>query len=263
MQMNNIKSMLKERGITQKELAKKLNITENAVNKWFSGVSKPTMSRYEQILELLGLDISQSINKQVVSGGVINNNVGNTFGNNSGNTFTGGNNAVGRGSSVGTSHNNAELVKKAVEVPILSYVQAGEFTHQQESNFKDIQESQLLPAEWVPTGAFLLKVVGKSMTYDFANFDKQKLNPDYARFSIEEGEQVLVDTREVNPYNLEGKVVVAANSDGTTVKLLYREEKGLCLMPLNTEYQNNEYIKRPDDATIIGRVIRIIKIKEV
>ena len=191
--------------------------------------------------------------------GVINNTVGNY----SGNTFTGGNNAVGEGSFVGTSHNNAELVKKAVEVPILSYVQAGEFTHQQESNFKDIQESQLLPADWVPTGAFLLKVVGKSMTYDFANFDKQKLNPDYARFSIEEGEQVLVDTREVNPYNLEGKVVVAANSDGTTVKLLYREEKGLCLMPLNTEYQNNEYIKRPDDATIIGRVIRIIKIKEV
>ena len=53
---------------------------------------------------------------------------------------------------------------------------------------------------------------------------------------------------------------MAQNSDGATVKLLYKDENKLCLMPLNSNYQDNENIKHPSEAIILGRAIKVINL---
>jgi repressor LexA len=104
-------------------------------------------------------------------------------------------------------------------------------------------------------------VAGKSMTFDHS--DRQILSDKYLKYSMQEGESIVVDPNEVDKSNLVGKVVVARNSDGTTVKLLYKDETGVCFMPLNSYYQNNDEIKYPSEATILGRAVKIIKIDDI
>lgn len=140
-------------------------------------------------------------------------------------------------------------------VPILSYVQAGEFSDLSHLNSDELEYIPL-PASEVPHNAFLMKVKGDSMVYDYS--PTQRLKMEYSKFSINENEFVLVDTNQTNIDCLIGKVMVAHNGHGTTVKLAYEEEQGICLMPLNSRLQNNENIKRPDDARIIGKVIDVI-----
>ncbi|WP_150467586.1 LexA family protein [Francisella sp. SYW-9] len=145
-----------------------------------------------------------------------------------------------------------------VNVPVLSYVQAGEFTE----SIETVEPIDYLsvPAEFVPKNGFSLKVEGESMLYDFS--ESQLLNIKYSKYTLCEGENILIDPNEVSPQNLIGKVVVARNSEGATVKLLYKENNKLCLMPLNSKFQNNDDIKNPSDAEIIGRVVTSINIRD-
>ncbi|WP_150467317.1 LexA family protein [Francisella sp. SYW-9] len=143
----------------------------------------------------------------------------------------------------------------SIRVPVLSYVQAGEFT---ESSYEvDPIRYLNLPVNMIPKNGFLLEVKGNSMHYDYN--DKQKLDKKYAKYSLDEGETIIVDPNDINIMNLVGKVVVAKNSDGATVKLVYIEDGKLCLMPLNSDFQNNDEIKQPSEAEIIGRVVNVFR----
>ncbi|OIN85020.1 LexA family protein [Francisella sp. TX07-6608] len=144
-----------------------------------------------------------------------------------------------------------------IDVPVLSYVQAGEFTESIES--LDSIDFLKVPKELVPKNGFSLKVQGDSMLYDIS--ESQILHSKYAKYTLSEGENILIDPNELSPQNLIDKLVVARNLDGATVKLLYRENNKLCLMPLNSKYQNNENIKTPDAASIIGKVVTSINIR--
>ena len=146
-----------------------------------------------------------------------------------------------------------------IRVPILSYVQAGKFTASTEDT--DALGHMNLPADLVPKNGYLLEVTGKSMTFDHS--DRQMLSDKYMRYSLQEGESIIVDPNDVDKDNLVGKVVVACNADGATVKLLYKDEGRLCLMPLNSMYQDNEDIRHPYEATIIGRAVKVIKIDDL
>ncbi|ASG68908.1 repressor [Francisella halioticida] len=143
----------------------------------------------------------------------------------------------------------------SIRVPVLSYVQAGEFT--QSSYEIDPIRYVNLPFNMIPKNGFLLEVKGSSMNYDYN--DKQKLDKKYAKYSLEEGETIIVDPNDINIMNLVGKVIVAKNSDGATVKLVYIEDGKLYLMPLNSDFQNNNEIKQPSEAEIIGRVINVFR----
>ncbi|MDE5010936.1 LexA family transcriptional repressor, partial [Francisella tularensis subsp. holarctica] len=72
---------------------------------------------------------------------------------------------------------------------------------------------------------------------------------------------ILVDPNHVNPQDLIYKVVVAINSDGATVNLLYKDNHRLYLMPLNSKLQNKDDFKSPADAVIIGRVVTSFNIR--
>ena len=68
MPMNNIKfgklisTLRKEKNMTQKELAEKLNITDKAVSKWERGDSFPDITLIEPIAKELGITVGELIN---------------------------------------------------------------------------------------------------------------------------------------------------------------------------------------------------------
>ena len=55
--MIQIKELLKRRGMTAKELASKIGISEGALSKSLSG--NPTLERLEQIAAALGVEVSE------------------------------------------------------------------------------------------------------------------------------------------------------------------------------------------------------------
>lgn len=55
--MLRIKQILKEKGITAKELASKLGITESGLSQAISGNGNPTIKRLEEIAKALGVPL--------------------------------------------------------------------------------------------------------------------------------------------------------------------------------------------------------------
>ena len=56
-----IKKLRKEKGLTQKDLASSLNITDRAVSKWERGLCAPDISLLEPLCHILGCSISELI----------------------------------------------------------------------------------------------------------------------------------------------------------------------------------------------------------
>lgn len=56
-----ILELRKEKGLTQQELAKKLNITDKAVSKWERGLSYPDITSISSLANILGVDSSYLI----------------------------------------------------------------------------------------------------------------------------------------------------------------------------------------------------------
>ena len=54
-----ITELRKEKGMTQKQLAKALNVTDKAVSKWERGLSFPDISMLEPLSELLDISIME------------------------------------------------------------------------------------------------------------------------------------------------------------------------------------------------------------
>lgn len=54
-----ITELRKEKGLTQKQLADALNVTDKAVSKWERGLSFPDISMLEPISEVLGISIME------------------------------------------------------------------------------------------------------------------------------------------------------------------------------------------------------------
>ena len=57
-----IANLRKEKGMTQKELAEKLNITDKAVSKWERNVACPDTALIPKLSEILGVSIEELMN---------------------------------------------------------------------------------------------------------------------------------------------------------------------------------------------------------
>ena len=57
-----IAELRKEKKMTQKELAQKLNLTDKAVSKWERGLSFPDITILNPLAKNLGVDISELLN---------------------------------------------------------------------------------------------------------------------------------------------------------------------------------------------------------
>ncbi|MDE4951049.1 LexA family transcriptional repressor, partial [Francisella tularensis subsp. holarctica] len=71
-----------------------------------------------------------------------------------------------------------------------------------------------IPHTLIPKNSFSLQVQGERMLYDFS--ESQLHNPKYSKYTIYDGENILVDPNQVNPQEVIDEVVVARNSDGAT-----------------------------------------------
>ena len=59
---NFIKSLRKEKKLTQKELGEKLNITDKAISKWERGLSFPDITMLNSLASFFEIDVSELLN---------------------------------------------------------------------------------------------------------------------------------------------------------------------------------------------------------
>ena len=76
---NLISKFRKEKGLTQKELADKLGIQSKTVSKWECGWGCPDASYWVQLSDILGVDISNMLEGQIVSNKPDNGNTAEIF----------------------------------------------------------------------------------------------------------------------------------------------------------------------------------------
>ena len=61
-----ISSRRKELGMTQKDLAEKLNITDKAVSKWERGIACPDTAAIPKLAQILGISLEELMNTEPV-----------------------------------------------------------------------------------------------------------------------------------------------------------------------------------------------------
>ena len=59
---NLIKTKRKEKGLTQDELAEKINVTEKAISRWETGRGTPDISLLIPLSKTLGISVSELLN---------------------------------------------------------------------------------------------------------------------------------------------------------------------------------------------------------
>lgn len=57
-------SLRKEKGMTQNELAEKMNVTDKAVSKWERNLSCPDVNSIPKLAEVLGITVEELLNAQ-------------------------------------------------------------------------------------------------------------------------------------------------------------------------------------------------------
>lgn len=233
--MLEIKKEIKKQGYTQESFAEKLGVSRTSVQQWFRGTSKPTMARYEQILEILNLD--QASNQSVSAGHIIN--------------AVSSNVTAGDNSPIHGANDTAATKAKFIEVPVID-------------NLKTMHSNSSIAIrnDNIAKDTFAMQIYGtKELVWSFAN---NQLPPEYSRFNVYQDEIVVITPYSMDNMNdtkLIGRLVVATSDDKTEtlVKMLHRDTKHqLWLMPLNPEYQNEFNIKKADDYKIIGYVCKVV-----
>ena len=59
-----ISSLRKEKGMTQSELAEKMNVTDKAVSKWERNLACPDVNSIPKLAEVLGITVEELLNAQ-------------------------------------------------------------------------------------------------------------------------------------------------------------------------------------------------------
>ena len=59
-----ISSLRKEKGMTQSELAEKMNVTDKAVSKWERNLSCPDVNTIPKLAEIFGISVDELFNAQ-------------------------------------------------------------------------------------------------------------------------------------------------------------------------------------------------------
>lgn len=138
----------------------------------------------------------------------------------------------------GTSSNIAGGPDITMRVPLISFVQAGEWSEAIEGFSPENAEDFYLVTSSVGSRAFALRVVGNSMEPEFR-----------------EGEIVIVDPdkeAETGAF-----VIAKINHDEATFKQLIKDGGSVFLRPLNGAYPVMDVTGR--DLRIVGRVVEKVK----
>lgn len=58
MLIENIKILRREKGLTQRDLANLLSLSQNTVSNWENGITEPTVTQLQKISEVFGVSLS-------------------------------------------------------------------------------------------------------------------------------------------------------------------------------------------------------------
>jgi len=249
--MNDVKNELARAGITQKEFSEMLGVSLTAIQKWFNGTSHPTMKRYTQILEVLGLDDNNKINNQTAHKGIINNNVGGS--NNSfGNTISGGNNTFGNNSNVNI--NKSPIAKSNTAFLTIPVIKREDVITLNDAH--EIDAISLKAPNSIKDKCFAFKYNGTDMRRD----SNSLLPEDYAKYSIEDNSLIVFDSSDNALNNLNnGDLVVCIADNKVNVRVLYNDGYETTLMPLNSIAQAKDTNQELNKNRIVGKVFLIRK----
>ena len=64
----NIKNLRKQKGLTQEELAIRLNVVRQTISKWEKGISVPDVTLLEKLADVLDTDVGTLLGKTMESG---------------------------------------------------------------------------------------------------------------------------------------------------------------------------------------------------
>ncbi|MBY7733460.1 XRE family transcriptional regulator [Francisella philomiragia] len=242
-----IKLEAKKQGYTQETLAEAMGVSRNSVARWFIGYSKPTMARYEQLLELLGLDDNaQNIHTQRTFHGditnlAVSNNKGIVGSNNS-------NIAFGKNSNVSVNSDAPSNDGSLASIPVIKREDILDF-----KNAKRIDSVAMkLPAD-KHNKCFAFEYSGTDMRYD-----TNSMLPAYSHYSIDDGSKIFVDISKDAINSLtSGDLVVCIADNKVNVRVLYNDGYDTILMPLNSIAQNKDQNKELSKNKIVGRVFLI------
>ncbi|AMG70507.1 helix-turn-helix domain-containing protein [Morganella morganii subsp. morganii] len=209
-----IKARRTQLNMTQQSLAKMLGVSRVSVTKWETGVTKPDGENLHMLAK--SLDVSP---EWLLFGG---------------------------NEPLSTELVSARKTIAVKQIPVISAVQAGDWTSTYASATIDDVLRWVNTTARVSESAFGLDVKGDSMT-----------NPNGAP-TIPEGSTVIVETQFGSIEDLYGKIVVAI-LDGTsdaTIKKLVWDAPYTYLIPLNPNFKP---IVVNGNCRIIGRVIQVIQ----
>jgi len=106
---------------------------------------------------------------------------------------------------------------------------------------RDIEEYLALPKRMLPQSGTIVAV---------------RVKGDSMAPLVNDGNTVLIDLSVRDPKQLVGRMVVAHNSDGVTVKFLRKDKQDFLLVPYNISPRHDVMVFRPKDGwSIVGAVV--------
>jgi len=202
---NNLKKIRKAKKITQKELAQKSGVKQSVISDLETGNAKSTGS----ILELataLGVT-AEDLKKGIFGEDSITN----------------------------------VMPLKVSKAPVLSWVQAGNWTNIQSIDLAEVDEWLPLPDDECEN-CFYLKVQGLSNFPDFLEGDYILVNPDVQYSDMLSGDMI----------------VVRKNDDATFKKLVIETDGTRYLQALNPEFKPN-IIQIDEQCLFVGQVVDCVR----
>ena len=205
-----INQKMKELGLSQADVMRGTGAGRATVSGWINGSNAPSAKYLESLAKTLKTTSSWILNGKEDSGRKLDNSV------------------------------SLDLVATVTYAPVISWVQAGDFTDMESiSNLAECEKLPLVPG--AGKRSFYLEVKGLSNAPYFEEGEKICIDPDYQLCDIHTGEMIVVKC-----------------NDAATFKALISESNGYYLKPLNPNW-SEQVIPLNEDCVLVGKYVGSFK----
>lgn len=205
-----INQKMKELGLSQADVMRGTGAGRATVSGWINGSNAPSAKYLESLAKTLKTTSSWILNGKEDSDRKLDNSV------------------------------SLDLVATVTYAPVISWVQAGDFTDMESiSNLAECERLPLVPG--AGKRSFYLEVKGLSNAPYFEEGEKICIDPDYQLCDIHTGEMIVVKC-----------------NDTATFKALISESNGYYLKPLNPNW-SEQVIPLNEDCVLVGKYVGSFK----
>lgn len=205
-----INQKMKELGLSQADVMRGTGAGRATVSGWINGSNAPSAKYLESLAKTLKTTSSWILNGKEDSDRKLDNSV------------------------------SLDLVATVTYAPVISWVQAGDFTDMESiSNLAECEKLPLIPG--AGKRSFYLEVKGLSNAPYFEEGEKICIDPDYQLCDIHTGEMIVVKC-----------------NDTATFKALISESNGYYLKPLNPNW-SEQVIPLNEDCVLVGKYVGSFK----